>query len=143
MTSEAPLPPLADRDYVMAALPDLNADGRSDILWYHQSSGERLAWNMNGTTVTSTTAMGLNADTDWRIAGTGALGGDTRADVVFRHEALGQNILLDHDGRRPEPAGPARRDRPRLARGGRGRRERRRPQPTCTGAIATAATASG
>jgi uncharacterized protein (DUF1800 family) len=93
VTSEAPLPPLADRDYVMAALPDLNADGRSDILWYHQSSGERLAWNMNGTTVTSTTAMGLNADTDWRIAGTGALGGDTRADVMFRHEALGQNIL--------------------------------------------------
>ena len=55
VTSEAPLPPLTDRDYVMAALPDLNADGRADVLWYHQSSGERLAWNMDGATVTSTT----------------------------------------------------------------------------------------
>jgi uncharacterized protein (DUF1800 family) len=105
VTSEAPLPPLADRDYVMAALPDLNADGRADILWYHQSSGERLAWNMSGTTVTSTTAMGLNADTDWRISGTGALGGDTRADVVFRHEALGQNILWIMTASGPTPLG--------------------------------------
>jgi uncharacterized protein (DUF1800 family) len=105
VTSEAPLPPLADRDYVMAALPDLNADGRSDILWYHQSSGERLAWNMNGTTVASTSAMGLNADTDWRIAGTGALGGDTRSDVVFRHEALGQNILWIMTPTGPNPVG--------------------------------------
>jgi uncharacterized protein (DUF1800 family) len=105
VTSEAPLPPLADRDYVMAALPDLNADGRADILWYHQSSGERLAWNMNGTTVTSTSAMGLNADTDWRIAGTGAMGGDTRADVMFRHEALGTHVLWIMTPTGPSPVG--------------------------------------
>lgn len=91
--NDTPLPPLVDRDYVMAALADFNLDGRADLLWRHQASGERFYWAMNGATVTGTTALGQNVDTDWRIAGVGALGGDARADVVWRHEATGEHVL--------------------------------------------------
>jgi uncharacterized protein (DUF1800 family) len=93
VTSEAPLPPITDRDYVMAALADFNLDGRADLLWRHQASGERFFWAMNGANVSSTTALGQNVDTDWRIAGVGQMGGDARADVVWRHEATGEHVL--------------------------------------------------
>src|SRR5262245_6532836 len=39
VTSEAPLPSLTDRDFVMAGLGDFNLDGRADLLWRHQASG--------------------------------------------------------------------------------------------------------
>jgi uncharacterized protein (DUF1800 family) len=93
MVNDAPLPPLADRDFVMAALADFNLDNRADLLWRHQSSGERFYWAMNGANVSGTVALGQNVDTDWRIAGAGALGGDARADVVWRHEATGEHAL--------------------------------------------------
>ena len=93
VTNDAPLPPLADRDYVMAALADFTLDGKADLLWRHQASGDRFYWTMDGATLTGTVPLGQNVDTDWRIAGSGALGGDARADVIWRHEATGQHVL--------------------------------------------------
>ncbi len=93
VVNDAPLQPLTDRDYVMAALADFNLDNKSDLLWRHQSSGERFYWTMDGANVSGTTALGQNVDTDWRVAGTGAMGGDARTDVVWRHEATGEHVL--------------------------------------------------
>ena len=126
VTSDAPLPPLTDRDYVMAALADFNLDNRADLLWRHQSSGERFYWAMNGANVSGTVALGQNVDTDWRIAGTGSLGGDARPDVVWRHEATGEHILWVMTASGPSARDPAGRDRPGLAHRRHRERERRR-----------------
>jgi uncharacterized protein (DUF1800 family) len=91
--NESPLPPLTDRDLVLAGMGDFNLDSRADLLWRHQASGERFYWSMNGATVSGTTALGQNVDTDWRIAGVGSLGGDARSDILWRHEATGEHVL--------------------------------------------------
>ena len=107
----APLPPLADRKYVMAALPDLKRKG-AHILGY-TSRGRAAAWTMNGPTVIRRRAMGLNADTI-ALAGTGHPGAAARAPSVFRNEARAESVVMTRPVR---PPGPARGDRPRLARG--------------------------
>ena len=105
VSSDAPLPSLVDRDYVMAALADFNLDNRADLLWRHQASGERFYWAMNGSTLTGTVPLGQNVDTDWRIAGAGQMGGDARGDVIWRHEATGDHVLwvMTAAGQSPRP----------------------------------------
>src|SRR5437762_10972267 len=47
--------------FKIVALPvksDFNGDGKADILWQNNSTGQRLIWIMNGTTHTSTVSMG-------------------------------------------------------------------------------------
>jgi uncharacterized protein (DUF1800 family) len=106
-TNEAPLPPLTDRDYVLAGMGDFNLDGqgRADLLWRHQASGERFYWPMNGATPGATIALGQNVDTDWRIAGVGSLGGDARSDVLWRHEATGEHVLWRMTSAAPTSSG--------------------------------------
>ena len=36
---------------LLAALPDLNGDGKTDIIWYSAASGQTIAWLMNGNTL--------------------------------------------------------------------------------------------
>ena len=36
-------------EWQTTAVGDYNADGKDDLLWRHQTSGQLLAWFMNGT----------------------------------------------------------------------------------------------
>jgi hypothetical protein len=48
---------------------DFNADGKADILWRNQASGDNLVWLMNGTTIAAGVVLTPIADTNWRIVG--------------------------------------------------------------------------
>jgi hypothetical protein len=50
----------------IAGSGDFNGDGKSDILWQNNSTGQRLIWLMNGTTHTSTVNLGF-VPTSWSI----------------------------------------------------------------------------
>lgn len=75
--------------WAVAGTPDLDGDGRSDVLWRNTSSGVVSAWLMNGAsrvgggTVTSTVS---NA---WKIIGTSDLNGDGRDDLLWRKVSNG------------------------------------------------------
>ncbi len=66
---------------------DVNHDGRMDLLWQHQTTGDLAAWVMDGATQVAGTALTPSqvGDTDWKIAGAGDLDGDGSDDLVWQH----------------------------------------------------------
>lgn len=73
-----------DKSWQIAGTGDFNGDGRTDMLWRHES-GEVLNWlgQANGGFVSNANA---NAGLDWRIVGTGDYNGDGRDDVLWRND---------------------------------------------------------
>lgn len=59
---------------------DVNADGRTDLVWRHVSGASTL-WRMNGTVTTS--AQSLGGDATWQIVGSGDFNGDGRHDLLW------------------------------------------------------------
>jgi hypothetical protein len=65
---------------------DINADGRSDIVWQNTGSGLFAHWIMNGATTVSTAVVSIG--TTARVVAVGDLNGDGRSDVVTRNGAV-------------------------------------------------------
>src|SRR5438067_9514131 len=64
---------------------DVNGDGRADLLWRSQSSGENYLYTMNGTAVTSGEGpLRTVADLNWSVVGTGDFDGDGKVDPRWR-----------------------------------------------------------
>lgn len=82
---------IADPTWNIAAVGDLNGDGKSDLVWQNDVSGQLVAWFMDGYTVTSFTYLTPSAvaDVTWKIAGAGDMNGDGRADLVWHNQATG------------------------------------------------------
>jgi hypothetical protein len=86
---------LTDVRWKMAGVADFNRDGRQDILWHHNVSGEAVLWYMNGSVLVSgtfTDPPGL-PDVGWRMVAVGDYNGDGKADIVWRHQVSGQNVV--------------------------------------------------
>jgi len=60
---------IADLDWKIRGVGDINGDDMPDLFWQHRSSGEVGAWLMNGTTMMSGISLGRVPDTDWLIVG--------------------------------------------------------------------------
>ena len=62
---------VADTNWKIRAVGDVNGDGRPDLLWQHIGNGSLSAWFMNGTTMMSGTLLSPSSvpDLAWRIAG--------------------------------------------------------------------------
>jgi hypothetical protein len=48
---------MTDLKWSIAGVGDFDGDGRSDILWRHDATGQNLIWFMNGATLTSLTFL--------------------------------------------------------------------------------------
>jgi PKD repeat protein len=68
--------------------PDLNGDGKSDLIWYNSVSGQTVAWLMDGTTAASTSA--LLSDPNWKIIKTADFNGDGMADLLWYNASTGE-----------------------------------------------------
>jgi Ca2+-binding RTX toxin-like protein len=78
---------------------DVNGDGRADLLWRSQSTGENYLYTMNGTAVTSGEgSLRTVADLNWSLVGTGDFDGDGKADLLWRNHVTGENYLYPMDG---------------------------------------------
>jgi hypothetical protein len=75
VSGELTTPPgLADTQWRPVATGDYNADGREDVVWRHQGSGQNVLWYMggaNGTTLLSGefTDPSTFPDIQWKIVG--------------------------------------------------------------------------
>jgi serralysin len=67
---------------------DFNGDGKSDILWQAPNGGQVYEWQMNGTQVTSSAAIGGGAG--WTVAGIGDFNGDGKSDILWQAPNGGQ-----------------------------------------------------
>jgi Ca2+-binding RTX toxin-like protein len=76
---------------------DMNADGRSDLLW-RNSDGQVMTWQMNGAQHTTNQGMFLGPGPDWRIAdGHGDYNGDGKSDILWRNTD-GTRVIWQMDG---------------------------------------------
>jgi hypothetical protein len=91
---------LTDVRWKMAGVGDFDQDGREDILWHHETSGQAVLWYMNGTVLVSGTFLTPNGlpDTRWRMVAVGDYNADQRPDIVWRHQSSGQNVVWFMNG---------------------------------------------
>jgi uncharacterized repeat protein (TIGR01451 family) len=86
---------LADVRWRMVGTGDFNLDGKPDILWRHDFSGENVVWYMNGVNLTSGTftVPASLTDTRWKMAGVGDFNRDGKPDILWHHAFSGQAVL--------------------------------------------------
>jgi hypothetical protein len=69
---------------VVAAPSDLSGDGKSDLIFRNNSTGQINAWLMNGGAATSSGMLvGLG---NWSVSHTADFNGDGKADVLYRND---------------------------------------------------------
>jgi C1A family cysteine protease len=76
----------------VGAVPgDIDGDGKPDILWQNQVTGNVGVWAMNGTTALSYTPFtpGTVADTNWKIVGVTDFNADNEPDLLWQHQTSG------------------------------------------------------
>ena len=71
-------------------LPDLNGDGIPDLVWTNPTSGQSIAWLMNG--LGPSQAGVLPSDPSWMIAAAGDFNGDGMTDLLWTNPSNGQII---------------------------------------------------
>src|SRR6185312_4722238 len=64
---------------------DFNGDGKSDILWQHDS-GLPWIWTMDGTTVTGSTGL-PNPGPTWHVVEAADFNGDSKSDILWQHDS--------------------------------------------------------
>jgi hypothetical protein len=91
---------LADTRWQMVGTGDFDRDGRPDILWRHDFSGENVLWYMNGTVLTTGTFLTPSAlpDVRWKMAGVADFNGDGKPDILWHHSSSGEVVLWYMDG---------------------------------------------
>jgi hypothetical protein len=82
----------------LAKCCDFNADGKPDILWRNQATGDNAVWYMNNTTTAGLAMLSALPDPNWRIAGAADFNADTKPDLLWRNMATGQNAFWYMNG---------------------------------------------
>jgi hypothetical protein len=82
----------ADANWKIAGTGDFNDDGKPDLVWQNQATGQILVWFLNGTTRSSVSSFNpaQPPDANWRMVGTGDFNDDGKPDLVWQNQATGQ-----------------------------------------------------
>ncbi len=81
-----------DTNWKIVGTGDLNADGKTDLVWQNQSTGQLYYWLMNGTVYVSSDFLynGAAVDTNWKIAGVFDINSDGKPDLIWQNQSTGQ-----------------------------------------------------
>jgi hypothetical protein len=79
---------------------DLNADGKSDLIWRNTSTGQIYYWLMDGLNLSSSGYLydGQVLDLQWQIAGVSDLNSDGKPDLIWRNTSNGTLYYWLMDG---------------------------------------------
>ena len=82
----------ADTRWQIRGVSDFDGDGKPDLLWHHQVTGDLYIWFLDGTVTVrgSYLTPPTFADTRWQIRGISDFNGDGRADVLWHHQGNGE-----------------------------------------------------
>jgi hypothetical protein len=69
----------------VAGMPDLDGDGRADVLWRNANNGNVAAWFMNGLSRVGGGTVTTSVSNNWAIIGTSDLNGDGNDDLLWRN----------------------------------------------------------
>jgi hypothetical protein len=78
-----------DQTWRIVGTGDFNTDGKPDIVWHNNASGNLRVWYMDGVTRTSQISIDGVGDTRWRVAGIGDFNGDQKPDIIWQHDTAG------------------------------------------------------
>jgi hypothetical protein len=86
---------LADPNWQIKGLGDVDGDGMADIVWQH-TDGTLAVWFMRGITVASTRLLSIPKvnDPKWQIAGVVDANGDGMADIIWQDSTPGSGGWL-------------------------------------------------
>jgi len=102
--SEGFLRTVDDLSWKVAGVGDFDGDGKADILWRNDATGDTYIYLMDGRTIKGEGFLRTVADPSWQIAGVGDFDGDGKADVLWRNASSGQNYLYPLDGLTIKPS---------------------------------------
>jgi FAD/FMN-containing dehydrogenase len=75
----------------MAGGSDIDGDGKGDILWRNEATGQNTVWyGGDGNNIKSLTPV---TNLNWKMAGGSDIDGDGKGDILWRNEATGQNVV--------------------------------------------------
>jgi hypothetical protein len=80
-----------------ASKADFNGDGRSDIVWQNNSTGNHAIWLMNGTAYSSGVTV-PGAPTAWQIVGNGDFNSDGKTDIIWDNSSTGECAIWFFSG---------------------------------------------
>jgi hypothetical protein len=82
-------------NWKIVATPDLDGDGKADILWWNSATGQVFAQLMNGFSITSSNLVYAEPDTNWKIVAVGDFsGGGKRNQLLWRNQSTGLVFLM-------------------------------------------------
>jgi hypothetical protein len=82
----------ANLAWKVQAVADMDGDGKSDIVWRHETVGSVFVWLMDGGNIKEIRAWG-SASNDWQVVGAGDLDGDGKADLVWQNTVSGDTQI--------------------------------------------------
>lgn len=90
----------ADTSWQICGLADLDADGRTDVLWHNQSTGVLYAWMMNGLALASSGYLTpyTSGSPQWSLALVADFNGDRRPDLLWHHPKTGELYVWYMEG---------------------------------------------
>jgi peptidyl-Asp metalloendopeptidase len=75
--------------------PDLDGDGKADLLYWNATTGQLFAVLMDGLTAGARGIVHTERDTEWRVAAVGDFAGSgKRNQLIYHHRASGQVYLM-------------------------------------------------
>ncbi|MEA5570640.1 FG-GAP-like repeat-containing protein [Calothrix sp. UHCC 0171] len=80
---------------------DFDGDGKADILWRNQTTGENAIWTVDNFQLRDAEFITPVPDVNWKIVTTGDFNGDGKADILWRNYSSGENAIWMMDGLQP------------------------------------------
>jgi hypothetical protein len=79
---------------------DFNGDGKLDVLWHNQATGDLYVWFLDGTVAAGGSYLtpGRIPVGPWQIRGVADLDGDGKADLLWQHQTTGELYAWLMDG---------------------------------------------
>ena len=85
-------------DYKVVGVGDFNHDGKPDLLFQSQSTGQLVVWFMNGSTVIGGSTIATQPFPNYMVVGVGDFNRDGQPDIVMQNSVSNQIVVWYMNG---------------------------------------------